>query len=486
MPAMRKKHRKPLMALTLLLAVGGGSYLWDQQLQEEKESEEKEEKIWELEESAIQSFRLIPREGDAISCRRDGNGTGEGWRIVSPLKLAADSMAVSGLLNAFTDLPGDEVVAEQPVSFEDYGLDPPEQVVEVSLGDGKEDLVLRVGRETPTGDGHYVQASGSPKIYKIPAYLKSSLAKSLFDLRDRRVLPIDRAKITKLQVSGGSTNLNFEKAADGDWQLVLPPAVRTDKFSVRSLVSSLASAQMQSVVEEEPRNSSRSGLSRYGPSRYGPSRYGLSRPSLRIRVTQGSDQEELLIGKKSEEARYYAQRNGAGPVFTVFDTFVNQFTRPADNFRNSALFDFPSFDTKRVEIRAADLGLHLEMEKKENEWRKVSGEGAQPEKSKIEDFLSDLRALKAQNFTTDRPGRSIRNSLSRYHLENPELTVRIIWGDDRQESVSLAQVDEKAYAKRADGASVYEIDSAALDEIRTGIAELQKPPAPSAESSESE
>ncbi len=474
MPAMRKKHRNPLMALALLLAVGGGAYLWDQQLQEKKDAEEKEEKIWEVEESAIQFFRLIPREGGAISCRRDGNG--ENWRIVSPLKLRADSMAVSGLLNAFTDLPGDEVVAEKPASFEDYGLDPPEQVVEVSLGDGKEDLVLRVGRETPTGDGHYVQASGSPKIYKIPAYLKSSLAKSLFDLRDRRVLPIDRAKITKLQVSGGSTNLNFEKAAGGDWQLVLPPAVRTDKFSVRSLVSSLESAQMQSVVEEEPRNS----------SRYGLSRYGLSRPSLRIRVTQGGDEEELLIGKKSEEARYYAQRNGAGPVFTVFDTFVNQFTKPADDFRNSALFDFPSFDTKRVEIRAADLDFHLGMEKKENEWRKVSGEGAPPEKSKIEGFLSDLRALKAQNYTTDRPGRSMRNSLSRYRLENPELTIRITWGDDRQESVSLSQVDEQAYAKRAGGASVYEIDSAALERIRTGIAELQNSSALSTDSSESE
>ena len=447
--------------------------MWDHQLQEEKEAEEEGEKIWDIEEAAIQSFRLIPHDGDPISCQRNG----EDWEIVSPHKLRADSAAVSGILNAFTDLPADEVIAEQPGSLTDYGLDPPEQVVEVSLGDGKEDLVLRLGAETPTGDGHYVQASGSPKVLKIPSYLKASFAKSLFDLRDRRVLPIDRVKITKLQVTGGSTNLNFERAIDDDWQLVLPPAVRTDRFAVRGLVSSLEGAQMQSVVEESPRSGSRSG----------PSRYGLTRPSLRIRVTHGTEEEELLIGKKSEGTSYYAQRNGSGPVFTVFDTFVNQFTKPADDFRNSALFDFPSFDTKRVEIRGA--GLHLELEMKENEWRNVSGEGEKPDKSKVDDFLSDLRALKAQNYTTDRPGSSIRNSLARYRLDNPELTVRVTWGDDdRQESVSLAQskADEKAYARRADGTSVYEIDSAALERIRTGVAELQKSPASSTEPSESE
>ena len=443
---MRKKHRTRGIAFLLLVGVSVAAYFWDKKKQEDLKEAEKKEKLWEVEDSEIQAFRLKPAEGEAIQCRRDGNE----WKIVAPRELRADSSAVSSWLSSFTDLSSEDVVDEQPASLADYGLEPPSAIIEASLANGSNSLTLNIGAETPTGDGYYIRVGDDPRVFKLAGFQKSSLLKSLFDLRDRKILPIDRAKITRIRISGDSGTTNFEKSPAGDWQLVLPPAVRTDRFGVESLITSIENTQMQSVVSEEARNLAR---------------YGLLRPALRILTTEEGREVELWIGKQSEESRYFAIERGKGPVFTVFDTFVNQLKKPASDFRNRDLFDFSSFNAGRLEIQTSERRLVLE--KKENEWQMTSGKEGTAESSKVDELLANLRAVRAENFVTDRPG-----SLSPYGLDLPGITVRVEWGEDQQESVSLSRSGEKAYAKRADALTVCEISSSALEKVEESLEEM--------------
>ncbi len=440
---MKRKNRNTSLAFLIFLLVASAAYLWDKKKQEEKEAEE-DLKLWTLEEDQIQSVQLSPRVGESIRCQRNG----EKWKIVAPLELPADSFAISGLLTSLGDLPADEVIDPEPTSLEEYGLETPEESLEAS--DGSKNFVLHIGSQTPTGDGYYIRTGDNSQVLKMPSHLKSSLTKSLFDLRDRKVLALDRAKITKVRISSPPGELNFEKSPDGDWQVVLPPAVRTDKFAVQSLVNSIESAEMQSVVEESARQRAR---------------YGLVKPSTRVLLTQGNEIQELWIGKKSEENRYYAMRRGAGPVFTVFDTFVNQLKKPVKDFRNGALFDFASFDAKRLEIHTSDNQWVLE--KKEDEWKKVSAENGVLDRAKVDKLLADLRNVRAEEFVTDRPG-----STARYGLDSPEVSVRVAWGDGKQESVSITQMAEKAYARRAETTTICEVKPSSLEEIKKALSEL--------------
>jgi len=443
---MRKKQGTRGIAFVLLVGVSLAAYFWDKKKQEDLKEADQEEKLWEVEGSEIQAFHLKPAEGEAIQCRREGDE----WKIVAPRELAVDSSAVSSWLSSFTDLPSEDLVDEQPASLADYGLDPPSDVIEASLANGSNSLTLNIGAETPTGNSFYIRAGDDPRVFKLAGYRKTSLLKSLFDLRDRTILPVDPAKITGLRISGASSPVNFEKTPAGDWQLVLPPAVRTDKFGVEGLIRSLENAQMQSVVSEEARNLAR---------------YGLVRPALRIRTTQEGDNVELWIGKKSEETRYFAMQRGKGPVFTVFDTFVNQFKKPASDFRNRDLFDFSSFNASRLEIQTSDRQLVLE--KKEEEWQMTSGGEGVAESSQVSELLGNLHALRAEEFVTDRPG-----PLSPYGLDSPQITVRVEWGDGQQESVSLTRSGAKAYAKRGDSATVCEISSSSLEKVEESLEKL--------------
>ena len=107
-------------------------------------------------------------------------------------------------MSSFTDLSSDDLVDEQPASLADYGLDPPSDVVEASLANGSDPLTLNIGAETPTGNSFYIRAGDDRRVFKLAGYQKTSLLKSLFDLRDRKILPVDRAKITRLRISGDS------------------------------------------------------------------------------------------------------------------------------------------------------------------------------------------------------------------------------------------------------------------------------------------
>ena len=94
------------------------------------------------------------------------------------------------------------------------------------------------------------------------------------------------------------------------------------------------------------------------------------------------------------------------------------------------------------------------------------GEGV-AESSKVSELFTNLRAVRAEDFVTDRPG-----PLSPYGLDSPQITVRVEWGDGRQESVSLTRSGEKAYAKRGDSATVCESESASLEKVRKSLEEM--------------
>src|SRR3990172_6083466 len=106
---MKKKYLNTLFAIVLLGALYGGLTYWDKRKSSEPakaDTTASQEKVLAVESSHIQSFTIKPREGEAITCRREGGN----WVIAEPKKVPADSTAVSGLLNSLTGATIDQVV----------------------------------------------------------------------------------------------------------------------------------------------------------------------------------------------------------------------------------------------------------------------------------------------------------------------------------------------------------------------------------------
>ncbi len=443
---MSKKYRNRGIAFVVLVAVSLILFLLDKKKQETLKNTENESKLWDVDDSKIKGISLTAASSEIIKFER---GQTE-WKITSPRKLDVDHSAISAWLRSFINLSSEEVINSKPSSIDEYGLNPPTDIIEVELKNDLGNLTLSLGAETPTGSNFYAQTNTSSQILKLSFQQKSSLIKPLFDFRDRRILQFNKSKITKLQILNGSNPIEFFKNINKEWQLNLPPPVRTDESAIEGLVASLDNGQMQSVVKEVPGNLAK---------------YGLSRPNLRIRTIEEKRKSELWIGKKTNESHYFAMEKGKGPIFTVFDSLVNQFKKPSVDFRNNKLFDFQTFNIQIIEIKTPDRQIKLE--KQDSSWESITGEKVKPDQDKISKFLTDLSGIQIENFVTDQPV-----SLSRYGLSSPSVSIKINWGQDQQEIISFGESKKIPFAKRRDSKTIFKISLSTYEEIKNNIEEL--------------
>ncbi len=162
---MKKKYLNTLFAIVLLGALYGGLTYWDKRKASEPakpDTTTSQEKLLALESSHIQSFTIKPREGEAITCRREGAN----WVIAEPKKVSADASAVSGLLNSLTGATVDQVVEAKPANLKDFGLDPPSATVQVLTDAKPAQFSLSLGDEKLKDIRPFLLAQGGPAVLR--------------------------------------------------------------------------------------------------------------------------------------------------------------------------------------------------------------------------------------------------------------------------------------------------------------------------------
>lgn len=447
---MKRRLSKTLAALILLGAMWGlyTYYNLRQGREGTKVTTTVEEKILAVDGQHVQSITLTPRSGEAVTCRRQG-GT---WAIVEPHEVQADQNNLSSLVNSLTGATVEEVVDAHPASVKDFGLDPPAFSLEVSSDAKPAKLTLNLGDETPTSGGLYAQVAGNPRVFTVASYLKTSLEKSLFDLRDRHAVTLDPDRIQKVEVDSKGKKWTLAKNPEGVWDLVLPPPVRADRFTVEGLVSQLRTLSMQSIVSEDKKNTST---------------YGFAAPELRLQLTASDGSQTLLLGKKEgkDSNRYYALNSALPEVFTLGSDFLTQFTKKSEDLREKDLFSFSSFEVKRVEVETPQ-GHRVFEEQKDNQWKQTAPTAKSVAHDKLETFLDRLRDLRADSFPP-------AGALASFGLTKPGYRFSVQSGDKNQtEVIEIAKAGDHVYARRSTDELPSEIKQSALDDVEKALSDL--------------
>jgi hypothetical protein len=445
---MRKQYWNTLVAIVFLGALWAGFRFYDRRKAREAEKTESKpaEKILAVESDHIRSFTLKPRDGEAFTCTRDGKS----WVISEPRKLAVDQTAVSSWLGNLTSATIDDVVDAHPSNLKDYGLDPPASLIEVSTETKPEQLTLRLGDQTPTSSGIYAQIAGNPRVVSLPSYDKSSLEKTLFDLRDKRAVTLDIDQISRIEARLKDKRWTLEKNPDGVWDLTLPPPVRADRSSVDNIVSQLRNLSMQAVVSEDKKEAGK---------------YGLDWPTLRVTMKAPQDTQTLVLGKKDGE-RYDAMNSALDPIFTVENSFLNQFQKDPADLRDKTLFSFFTFDVKHLEVDTPKG--HWVFEQQNNKWKETEPKAKDVPTDKMDALLNSIHALRAESFPKASAG-----DLAAFGLNKPAYSFKVQFGDKKQtETVQAAKVGDKVYARRDTDPLPSQLAATALDDIEKALAAL--------------
>ncbi len=443
---MKNRYLKTLLALAVLAAVWGGGVYWNRRLKKRKATVAHRQKVLPLKTQQIESFTLTPRTGPAVSCARQKGK----WEIVKPRPLPADATNIGGFLNSLTDATVHEVVEPHPAHLKDYGLDPPAETIEVTTDATPPTFTLLLGDSTPTDSGLYAQVAGKPAVFTLANYMKASLEKNLFDLRDKRAVTLNVDQLQEIQVSSGKKSYTLAKNPEGAWDLMLPPAVRADHFSVEDMVDDLRSLQMQSILEETKANLPR---------------YGLNAPQMTIRLTGAGQTQTLLIGKK-HQGNYDAMNTSLDPVFTLGSDFFADFHKSPDQLRDKNLFSFSTFDAKKVDITTPKG--HWTFQQQKNHWKETAPSSKKELSAKVEDLIDQLSDLEAKSFPTQNP-----TDLAAYGLTHPPYRFEVTYGAKNQtQTVEASTVGEHVYARRSTDLAPAEISKSDLSKIEKALSAL--------------
>jgi hypothetical protein len=227
-----------IVAVVVLGALGGVLY-WSQHRKPPEEVAPASAATVILKVNAADVTQLIITHRTPVTVEKSSAGK---WQITQPAPYPADQETVAGVLSILSGLNADRVVEDKASDRKQYGLDPPAVEVDIA-GKGHATQQLLLGDETPAGGNVYAALAGDPRVFTIASDSKTSLAKSLNDLRDKSLLTLNADQVSRVELLKKGENLEFDRTKDG-WQMLKPKPSPADSFAVNDLVRSLTNTRM--------------------------------------------------------------------------------------------------------------------------------------------------------------------------------------------------------------------------------------------------
>lgn len=440
------------IALLVVLA-GLGAYIYFVASKTEDTGSKQERLFPSLSADSIEELTVKSESGEVTTLKKADTK----WTMTAPFSTRASDMDASGITSGLSGLEVTRVVDENPADVKEYGLDAPAVEVTFKSKAGSPSGKLLIGKKTATGGSIYARKDGDKRVVLIGEFNEATFNKSTFDLRDKAIVTLDRAKVDGLDVVLASGGFELVKK-DADWSMVKPVVARADASAADGLVTSVESLQMKSIV---------------GPSATPEElkRYGLDKPVAIVNLHSGSERTSVAVGGPAGEDTVYAKDVSRPDIFTIQKAAADDLTKTAADYRRKDLFDMRAFTATRIEITRNGKTTAFDKvkgtgENAQDTWKRVSPTAAEPDKEKFQTFVAALADIRAMSFA---------DSKAKTGLDSPAATIVVKFDEGKKEDrVVLAKAGADAWASRPDDPGAAKIDSTKLDDALKSIDEFTK------------
>jgi len=347
--------------------------------------------VLDLDEQRIVKIALTARENLLLEKR------GGLWWIVQPVSTAADNAEVEKLIGKFAHLTVDEFVDDDPETYRPYGLT-----------EGTERLLVRVWTEgeqtstepasapatapvyplqestlvlgTETEEKRYARLTEQPGVFLVRKDLLDEMQATLADLRDKRVISIDKDAVLRveLDVPSGQSELIRK---DDVWYMTRPFEGLANPPAVDRLLSKFGELKAESMYDD---------IESLG-------RFGLDTPTATITIHQAgkSDKMVLMVGSQSPSGEMtFLKRAASDTVAAVKTAEVKGLLADPASYWDAQLIRLPAAAKARsLKIKRGDGEFELQSE--EGAWRMTSPLLSPTDAENVEKLLNALKDLKA-------------------------------------------------------------------------------------------
>jgi hypothetical protein len=411
--------------------------------------------ILKLDASAITRLDLEKKDEKPIVLTKAESGK---WQITAPQPFAADQSTVSGILSTLSSLNSQRVVEDKAEDLKQYGLDQPALQLDITGKDNKTQKLL-IGDDTPTGGNAYAMLARDPRVFTVASYTRTSVDKSLNDLRDKRLLTVSPDKISRIELVRKNQVVEFVRNKD-EWQILKPKPLRADSSQVSELARKLTDARMD--------------LGSYDPKE-AASVFARATPLATAKVTDESGTQELQVrkselgkikgGQKSGQnggqnfEAYYAKSSVVDGIYKISSDLGQALDKGMDDFRNKKLFDFGFGEPNKVELHIGSKAYFLN--RSGDDWWQ---DGKKMDIGTVQSLISKLRDFTADKFVDS-------------GFANSTIDVTVTSDDGKRvEKVLMAKSNDGYVAKRENDPTVYWLNATSVDGLQE-VADQIKPSA---------
>ena len=469
-----KQTTKTLVGLLAMLVVAGGIAgvaLWTGKDEQKKaEAKEKSEKLFDFDKAHAKELR-ISKDGKPVVQLVKGD---KSWKLVQPVEAEADDTAVDSLVSSLSTLKQKKDLPDEK-DLKAFGLDQPKLEVAVKLEDGKEQGVV-VGTDNSFDNTVYVKRLGDATVRVIDAYQKTSLEKTAFDLRDKKVAHLDdNADVKRVEVTGVKSPYTLEK--DGTaWKV---NGAAADTAVAERVASALKSLRATAVAAEKAGSLKE---------------FGLDKPKAVAKLTVGAGNDTytrvVRVGQAKSGAatqKTYAKRDDAPVVYEVDKQIVTDLEKEPFDLQNKelvkvdreairkAVFETPAgkVEITRVKNTPPDGGFPDEI------FTVVAPQQGAAKKWKISSALYSIGSLRAAAFVGPVPA---AKDLAKYGLDKPKAVTLLGEGDKVLARVRIgAEKDGKRYVLVDGFDKLVRVEKSTVDDWPWTVTDaLDTPPPPQA------
>lgn len=439
---------RPLLLWVILLAVLGG-FVYFYEFKGEANREEGKEASEELFPVKTQEITRIflERGSEKIQILKQ-NGQ---WLISSPLAARADQNSIDEIVRNLSSARISRYLSGVR-NLSEFGLQSPKLTLEFRTSQGNS-FHIDVGEKDYSEAHAYVKASTHSEVLLVPAYLISSMDKTLLELRDRRLMEFESDKVTRVEMSAGHDHIVVEKSG-ADWRMIRPVAARGDSLGISSFLMDLSNSEAADFVDQSESNLKK---------------YGLDPPGETLTITLGdgpqASQKELHVGAKTGD-NCFARLEGAAALFKINNDTAAKLHPTAFTLRDKHLVTFKSEDLLGVTVRAERSVYEFEKgTSKEAQWKVVqpkdlSGkEGREwkiwfPLEEMTADEILDLPQSRSKGALFARP--DIQATLK----DRSHQTVQILFSKPEKES---------RWVRVSNSESVFRVPNGKVDDYISGL-----------------
>lgn len=431
-----------LLIAALLLAGLSGLVYWSNQREKANEGKPDPDaapKIIKVEKETLARIEIQKTGEPALTLEKGEDGK---WKVTAPEALRADESSVDSLVSALSDLSSNRLVEESAADLSPFGLDQPKLTVVARQKDGKE-IKLLVGDETPTSGNFFVKREDDPRVFTLASWNKTSLEKSPWDLRDKRLLTYDADKLSRVALRAKGQTVEIGKNANNEWAIVGPKPFRADGGAVEQLLSRLRDARMDTQMSADEMKKAAAAFAK-------------AKPVASAKVTDAAGSQEIEV-RKAGDNEYYAKSSAVEGIHKISSYVAEGLDKGLDDLRNKKLFDFGFNDPSRIEIRAA--GKVHAFEKKDDKWMK---DGKQMDSVSVRALIDELRDLAAQSFPES-------------GFTSATIEAKVVSDDGKRvEEVAIAKSGDSYIARRANEPSLYELKAVDVDRLQARAEEVKE------------